>query len=369
MSAPVAVTHLVENLERGGLERVVIDLVGAQLELGYRCQVVCLFEQGALAQELVSRGVPVEACGKRTGADPRAVLRARGHLRRHRSSVLHTHNMAAHYHGIAAAIGLGVRRRINTRHGMGSIGAPGRRDWLFARTMRVTDAVVTVCEAARRDLLARGIAPGKLVVVPNGIRVEAFTPASDDARARLAARLGLRADSRLVGFVGRLNPAKDPATLIRAFARAAGDRPEAALVLTGDGPLRGALEEVARATGLANRIVFLGDRGDVRELLPAFELFALSSLTEGYSIALLEACASALPIVATAVGGNAEIVSEGVNGMLVPAGDEGRFAEALGTLLADPARSRRMGAAGREWVLEHGSLRRMAADYARLYEP
>lgn len=362
------VTHFVENLNRGGLERVVIDLIQAQLDLGYRCQVVCLFERGSLAGEVLERGIPVLACGKRRGLDVGAVLRARRFIRGHGTDVLHTHNMAAHYHGIAATIGLKLRRRINTRHGMGFLGKPGRRDWLYARTLPATDAVVTVCEAARRDLLARGIGPAeKLVVVPNGIRVDRFAAASEQSRARLVELLGVPTHTRLVGFVGRLNWAKDPATLIRAFAEVCKRLSDVMLVIVGDGQLREELLDVAQSEGVTDRVRFMGDRSDVSELLPGMSLFALSSLTEGYSIALLEACAAGLPIVATAVGGNAEIVRDGINGRIVAPSDCAALATAMHELLADPQRAQRMGHAGREWVLQRGSFRAMAADYAEIY--
>ena len=117
------------------------------------------------------------------------------------------------------------------------------------------------------------------------------------------------------------------------------------LALVGDGSLRNELERLAAEEGVGDRVVFLGDRSDVRNLLPGLDVFAMSSVSEGYSIALLEASAGALPIVATDVGGNAEIVSDGVSGRIVKPGDPTRFAEALENVLADPTRARAMGEA------------------------
>jgi glycosyltransferase involved in cell wall biosynthesis len=363
------VTHFVENLNRGGLERVVIDLIAAQRAMGHACEVICLFERGALAAELGDSGVQVRACGKRAGVDLGALRRARRLLRDAAPDVLHTHNMAAHYHAVAAGLGLPIRRIVNTRHGMGSVARLGRRDWLYARTMRRTHAVVAVCEAARRDLIARSRLPAaRLVVVPNGIRVERFQPASDEARRNLLSSLGFAATARPVGFVGRLNWAKDLGTLIRAFASVRNAQPDAVLVLVGDGEARGELEAQARASKAGDAIRFVGDRADVNALLAGFELFALSSITEGYSIALLEACGAALPIVATDVGGNAEIVRDGVNGRIVAAREPDALAAAVIALLAAPADARAMGLAGRRWVLESGSFEAMARAYERVYE-
>ena len=362
------IVHLVENLNRGGLERVVVDLARAQHAAGHECRVVCLYEHGLLADELASRGVGVHACGKRDGLDLRALREARRLLRDAGADVLHTHNTVTHYYGVAASLGLGIRRIVTTRHGMGSRDRISRREWLFNRSLRFTDRVVTVCEAARRDLVDRGVMrEAILAVVPNGIPVAAIAPSSEAARARLAAQLGVAPRTRLIGSVGRLNWAKDQATLIRAFGRVHAKYPDTALVLVGDGSLRGELEDLAAAEQAADAVHFLGDRDDVHELLGGLDAFALASITEGYSIALLEACAAGLPIVATRVGGNAEIVRDGERGLLVEPGDPVAFAERLERLLAEPAFARRLGRQGRAWAEVHGTTESMLEHYLRIY--
>lgn len=364
----VKITHFVENLNRGGLERVVLDLIRAQHEQGHACQVICLFERGTLADELRNIDVQVHACGKRSGFDFAAIGRARAILRRNCPSVLHTHNAVSHYHAVLAALGLPIGRIINTRHGMGGLRPSGRRDRLYRYSMRFTQVVATVCEAAKDDLIASGIVPvDKIVSVPNGIDVDGFLPATAHVRQRLAADLGFPADTRLIGSVGRLNWAKDQATLIRMFGKVASRVPGTALVLVGDGRLSGELAALADAEHVSNRVRFLGDRDDIPALLQGFTLFASSSITEGYSIAMMEACAAALPLIATRVGGNAEIVREGVNGCLVEAGDADALADSVVMLLDDASRAQAMGLAGRDWVVQHGSLRAMAARYAQVY--
>jgi sugar transferase (PEP-CTERM/EpsH1 system associated) len=364
----VKITHFVENLNRGGLERVVLDLIRAQHADGHDCQVICLFERGALADELADIDVPVHACGKKSGIDLAAVARARTLLRCNRPAVLHTHNVVSHYHAVLAALGLPIARVVNTRHGMGALRPGGRRDRLYRYSMRFTHVVVTVCEAAKDDLIASGIVPaGKIVSVPNGIDVDGFRPATAATRQRLAVELGFPADTRLIGSVGRLNWAKDQATLIRMFGKVVARVPRAALVLVGDGALSGELVALAEAEGIDDRVRFLGDRDDIPALLQGFTLFTSSSITEGYSIAMMEACAAALPVIATRVGGNAEIVREGINGRLVEAGDADALADTVAMLLDDESRAQAMGRAGREWVVQHGSLRAMAARYAQVY--
>ena len=367
-AATLDIAHVVENLERGGLERMAIDLVGAQHAAGHRCRVACLFEPGALAHELESQGIEVHACHKRSGFDAGAISRLRAWLRAVPGAVVHTHNANAHYHTVAAGLGLPLAKVINTRHGMGASRPGSRGEWLYRRTMARTDIVAAVCEAARARFAQQGVRPReRLLAVPNGIRVDAFSCASEERRAALRNVLGLAPDVRIVGTVGRLNPVKDQATLLRAFARVHAASAGAALVLVGDGALRAALEAQSAALGLGDAVRFLGDRSDVRQLLQGFDAFVLSSLSEGYSMALLEACASGLPIVATDVGGNREIVADGRNGLMVAPADEAALAEAMAALLSEPARAARMGQAGREWVLREASIATMAARYDALY--
>lgn len=362
------IVHVVENLDRGGLERTVVDLIASQREAGHQCRVICLFKLGLLARELLAAGVRVDACGKRSGLDLRALRRARALLRQSPDAVIHTHNAMAHYYAVVASMGLPVRCRINTRHGMGGRSHSGRQEWLYRQSMRATDYAVAVCEAARERFDEEGVRPRRgLLAVPNGIRLERFRAADAAARQALVAELGWPAGSRIIGTVGRLQPVKDHALLLRAFAKVRAQVPEAVLAIVGDGPLREALETQAAQAGLAEAVKFLGDRHDVPRLLAGVEVFALSSASEGYSIALLEACAAGLPIVATDVGGNREIVRDGVNGRLVPPADAAALATALIALLREDERAAGMGRAGRAWAQAEASFRTMAERYHGLY--
>lgn len=362
------ITHAVENLNRGGLERVVIDLASAQAAAGHDCQVVCLFEAGTLAPELTARGVRVIECGKRDGADARALLRLRQALAAQRPDVLHSHNDTPHYYAMLAALGLGLRRVVNTRHGMGAQDPASRREKLFRQSMRLADVSVAVSEAAGARLVHAGLVAGhKIRVVPNGIHPAPFRPCEPRLREQLATSLGLPPATRLVGFVGRLNWAKDLPTMIEAFAQVCARCDDVALVLVGEGEERARVESAIASAGIGERVFLLGDRTDVPALLSAFSIFAMSSVSEGYSIALLEACASALPIVATSVGGNPEIVADGVNGIVVPPSDPAALAAALVRLLEDPGLAARMGHAGRAWLLENATFDVMAARYLALY--
>jgi glycosyltransferase involved in cell wall biosynthesis len=170
-------------------------------------------------------------------------------------------------------------------------------------------------------------------------------------------------------LVARLAPEKDVETLLNATALAARERPDFRLEVAGDGPCRPALERAAADLGVAGRVRFLGEVRDVPALLARARLFALSSLTEGVSLTLLEAMSRGLPVAATRVGGNAEVVADGETGLLVPPGDPPALAAALLRLWADPAEAARLGRAGRRRVEAHFDVRGMVAAYEDLYRP
>lgn len=363
------IVHVVESLAVGGLERVVLSLASWQRHRGDTCRIVCLFHEGALAEEARAQGIEVLALNKTPGLDLRALRALRQTLRGARPDVLHTHNAVAHYYAAAAAIGLGISCVINTRHGMGAVRDSRRLDRLYRTALLGTDVAVSVCRAGQDRFVEAGVIPvAKAVVVPNGVVMAGIDARTVQFRARLLAELGRPATSLVLGTVGRLSPVKDHATLLRAVQQLRLSNRAVELVVVGDGETRTVLEAQARALKIDDCVHFLGMRQDVAQLLPAFDVFVLSSISEGYSLALVEAAAAALPIVATQVGGNADIVAEGRTGLLVPARDAEALAAAVARLADDAGMRQRMGDAGREWALRHGTIDAMGLAYLGLYQ-
>lgn len=205
--------------------------------------------------------------------------------------------------------------------------------------------------------------PAKVVTIWNGVDGGEFRPR---AAASARAALGVPEGGFHVGCVARLAPVKDHRTLLDAFARFRAGRPDAHLTLVGDGPERAALEARAARLELDGAVTFAGERPEVAPLLAAFDVFALSSLSEGISLTLLEAASAGLPIVATRVGGNEEVVLDAETGVLVPAADPAAFAAALAAVAARSDRAT-MGALGRARVERRFSVERMAQAYAKVY--
>lgn len=362
------IAHVVESLDIGGLEHVVVALAAAQGARGHEVRIVCLWRRGALAERAEAAGVPVECCEKKPGLDGQALRRMRTLLREFGADVLHTHNPMAHYYAVAAALGLGIPRVLNSRHGMGSGELSARREKLYRLALLATDHAVSVCDAARRRFVAHGVMPArKASVVRNGIDLSRFVPRNPDAGSTLRTALGLPDEVVLFGTVGRLNEAKQQDRLLTAVRTLVDLRVPAALVIVGDGERRAALEAQSDSLGLGECVRLLGARSDVPDLLAAMDVFVLPSRTEGYSLALVEASAAALPIIATDVGGNAEIVKDGVTGVIVPAGDDERLVNAMRELALDAPRRASLGSQARAWALREGSLDAMCDGYERLY--
>ena len=237
---------------------------------------------------------------------------------------------------------------------------------LRRQLLRRADAFVTLTQAIEAELAEFGLGRIPCHRIPNGVDLVAFAPATGEERRALRARLGLPEDRVLCAFVGRLTPQKDPALLLEAWDVVRFS--QAHLVLVGDGPLQRGLEACAASGPLAGQVTFAGATADVAPYLKAADLLVLPSRAEGMSNALLEAMACGLPIVATDLIGNREVMGgDGQAGWLVPPGDPAALAEAIGTLLRTPTLRQKLGEAARAIVAERFDIQRVVTQYLSLY--
>jgi glycosyltransferase involved in cell wall biosynthesis len=298
--------------------------------------------------------------------DPRLLGDMRRRLREHGCDLIHTHDFKTDFWGLVLARttpGLGL---MATAHGWSNPLARSHRFFnaLDRRVLRAFPLVIAVSETTGEKLRGMGIRPERIEVLPNGIDLEAWSP-----RPRPdPLPPGLPAGGRFVGTVGRLSIDKAVDTLIEAFGALVPRFENLHLVLVGDGPERPRLEALATARGVAGRVLFLGHRTDLRELYAAFDLFALSSRTEGMPNTLLEAMAMARPVVATPVGGVGEVVRDRQEALLVPPGRSAPLAEAMAEVLDNDVLAASLARAGRRRVESSFSFTGRLARLETLYE-
>lgn len=360
----MAVTHVVQNLAIGGLERVVLNLAVHADRGRFHPDIVCLGPGGPLVEQARDAGVAVSVMGKAAGFRPGAVLALARRFRKRGVDVIHCHNAAPLVYGALAAR-LSGAAVVYTAHGMKTSGA---RQPVKLDRFGLVDEFVTVSDDARRIAIeTAGADPARVRTIVNGVDTRAYRCAEPKERAHTLNTLGLREDAFVFGIVARLSPAKDHANLLRAFAGLAAVDTRVRLVVVGDGELRADLLQLVRELGVKDRVVLTGSREDIATLLGAFDCFVLSSYTEGLAMTLLEAMAAELPLVATRVGGNAEVVVDGETGIVVPARDTARLSEAMQWMSTHPAEARAMGARGRERAQARFSVEAMVSAYQDAY--
>lgn len=358
------VLQVVLSLAPGGTERLVIE-ISKRIHPALHTTVCCLDEPGAWASELEEAGIEVIALRRRPGFHPSLGRRIGDVAEASGATVLHCHHYSPFVYGCLAGLTRPGLRLVYTEHGRLSDAPTSSKRKLVNRLLVRCPADIAVVSQELRDYLAMGGFPADRVnVIYNGIEPGPEPKATDRHRARGA--LGLPASAVVFGTVARLDPVKDLITLIEAFEIAHLNVPNSVLVIVGNGSERAALEARARALGISSHVRLVGMRSDVRALLPAFDAYVNSSISEGVSLTILEAMAAGLPVVATRVGGTPEVVIDGT-GVLVPP----RHPAALASALVELARSSEcgidMGRAGRRRVLTTFSLDRMVDDYVRAY--
>ncbi|MEE2702457.1 MAG: glycosyltransferase [Myxococcota bacterium] len=355
---------LITGLERGGAEVQVCALAGELSRRGWKVSVISMRKAGPLAARLRACGIAVADLGMSPGRPS-----LRGFLAYHRAvsrfgpELIHSHLVHANLLARAGRA-LGLRTPlINSAHGEPE--AVRWFGWAYRYSDRWCDRFHAVSERALAAFRRDGwVSAEKLFSLPNGVVCD--REPSPDVRARIRNALGL-ADRFTFLHAGRLDAEKDQQTLLRGFAAVRGDRP-AQLLIAGDGPLRGQLEALCRELEPSNPVVFLGARDDVPDLLAAADAFVLSSVTEGLPVALLEAGAAGLPVVATEVGDVPRLLVPGCSAGLVPAGDPAALGRELEGLLAlAPAERERLGQALRARVHEHFSLGRIVDRWEDVY--
>lgn len=357
------ILHIIPTLDRSGAEKQLTLLASRLPRSELDIHVCVLTRTGPYEQPLRAADVPVTIIGKSSKLDPAAFWRLKRHIADLRPDLVHTWLFAANSYGRAAALAAGVRRMIASERCVD----PWKvwHDLAIDRWLaRRTDRIVVNSAGIRDFYRAHGIPAEKFLVIPNGIDPP---PPSDMTRCDLLAELGLPSGARLIGAVGRLWPQKRVKDLIWAADLLKVIRDDVHLLIVGDGPHRQRLEQYQRQVRIEDKVHFLGHRGDVARLMPHFDLLWLGSEYEGLPNVLMEAMMAGVPVVATDIPGNCELVVPGETGYLVPIGDRAAIARQAQKLLENSELAKRLGEAGRRRMLAEFSVEKMVERHRQLY--
>ena len=371
VQAPLIV-HLIHQLGVGGLENGLINLINQMPPERYRHAIVCLKDFSSICERIKVPGVQIISLNKHEGKDWRHYLRLYRTLKQLHPTLIHTRNLASLEGQLLAAVA-GIKLRVHSEHGRDTLEAAGKntKQTLLRQLLR---PFVGHFIAVSRDLQhwlidSIGASPERVTQINNGVDSLQFHP-----RLGPAAAVGpphfLCEDAFVIGSVGRMVALKDFTSLVRAFVLLAADGrwPRLRLMILGDGPCRGPCLALLQEAGLSDQAWLPGAREDIAQLMRSMDLFVLPSLTEGSSNTILEAMASGLPVVATAVGGNVALVQPGKTGTLVAPMAPELLAGAIAEYCRTPSMAERHGARARREVLSRYSLPAMADGYLAVYD-
>jgi glycosyltransferase involved in cell wall biosynthesis len=363
--ASLSIEMVLPSLATGGMEMMARDLALGLAARRHRVGITCLEEEGELAAALRDSGVSVSlvACpGVRPNFFPHAKLSA--HVAARGCNVVHAHN-GVWAKAALASCSVRVPAMVSTLHGF-AYGEGWQSEPLRWWGALHADVVVAVSASLRRHLVQRTRIPAsKVTVLANGIDTARFAPGRRSGTIR--SRFGIAPRAPLIGCVARLDPIKNHALLLASLKLVLQSLPHTRLLLAGEGPLRLQLGALVAEMGLSRSVIFAGAFADTAPLYRDLDVFVLPSLSEGTSISVLEAMASGVPVVATAVGGTPDLLADGACGLLVPSGAAAAMASAIIRLLRDSELRSQLAANGRERVTSTFSLLAMVTAYEELY--
>jgi sugar transferase (PEP-CTERM/EpsH1 system associated) len=371
---PPLVAHIIHRLAVGGLENGLVNLVNSIPADRYRHVIISLTDATDFRDRIHRANVPVIALHKTPGRGVGIHLRLWRLLRGLRPDIVHTRNLPTLEHAVTAAAA-GVPARVHGEHGRDVYDLDGT-NVKYNVLRRVVKPFIHHYIAVSRELeewLIRTVGAKSDCVtrICNGVDADQFRPRCGPRRA-IGPSGFLPPGTLVIGSVGRMEPVKDPLTLVRAFIHILVNQPDARkrvrLVMIGTGSLYDDARELLHAAGADTLAWLPGERDDISDLMRFFDVFVLPSLREGISNTILEAMASGLPIVATSVGGNPELVEEGQTGMLVPTRDPGALAGAINRYTLEPTLRKSHGQSGRRKAETAYSMTAMIDRYLSVYD-
>ena len=374
-ASPRLIAHVIHRLDFGGLENGLVNLINRIPQDQYKHAIICMTDYSEFSKRITNPAVSLHALHKADGKGLSIYFRLWRLLRQLKPDIVHTRNLSALEAGVVAWAA-GVPGRVHGEHGRDSYDIDGtNKKYLLLRRLcqPFMQRYIPLSKDLEGWLKTSVIIPEKKMrQIYNGVDSERFCVYAQGQSRPLPDQAQANAKQLVVGTVGRIQEVKDQLTLAKAVANLVASnkayRDQLKLVIVGDGPMMADLEALVQEKGIADITWLSGARNDIPELMQAMGLFVLPSKAEGISNTILEAMATGLPIVATAVGGNPELVVDGETGSLVPAQDPKAMADAIECYINDPAMLKRHGAAGRKRVEASFSMDAMMNNYLAVYD-
>jgi glycosyltransferase involved in cell wall biosynthesis len=359
---------MVEDLQIGGIEKVIASIVIGLDRTKFLPEVWCLAKGGAIAVDLAQNDIPIRILGMMNYHNPLAILKLARLLREVPPEILHTHGYFAGTFGRLAAFFASVPVTITHVHSTYT-GYLRRHLWMEKFLSFFTDQIICISEAVRNFVVeTEGVQKGKTCVIHNGVDLSFAVSTGRDRRA-VRSLLKIQEDEVVLACVASLTPVKGHAVLLDAFHKALEDGLKGKLLLIGSGPLKQELEKQAETLGISSRVIFAGERWDVADLLHGSQIVVLSSVErEGLGISLIEAMVAGLPLIGSKLGGIPEVIEDRVNGLLVTPGSSVELASAMITLGLDSALRKQMGEMGKKRYQESFTLPEMLRKIETLYD-
>ncbi len=362
----IRILHVLDTLNIGGLENGVINLINNSDPSKFEHHVCCLRHAGPMTERLNQPNIEIFSINK-SPKDYLLAFRLAKRIRRLRPQIVHARNWGT-IDAVIAAKMAGSPCILYSEHGREASdvqGTSSRRNYLRRFLLRHVHHIVTVSDDIRQWLIDKvALPPLSISTIRNGVDTDIFCPAEDKKTAKR--NLGFEPETILIGAVGRLDPVKNYHMLLKALELQKSSPGEFAVAVVGDGPQRADLEQFAVSHGLKHTH-FLGTKSDIPRYLQAFDIFVQTSLAEGISNSILEAMACGLPIIATRVGGNSEILEDNRTATLVAPDDAMELARQIQSYVTDDEKRARIGRAARQSCVSNFSLRSMVSAYEALY--
>ncbi|MEI8570899.1 TIGR03088 family PEP-CTERM/XrtA system glycosyltransferase [Methylomonas sp. LW13] len=371
---PPLIVHIIYRLGIGGLENGLVNIINNLPEDSYRHAIICLADSTEFSQRIKRQDVIVHQLHKRPGQDWASFYAVYRLLKQWQPAIVHTRNLAAIEYQICALLA-GVPYRVHGEHGWDVFDPDGsnvKYQWLRRGLGLIIHRFIPLSQHLQNYLLNRvGISSDKITRICNGVDTKTFYPRAGSRPIPDGCSLNLH-EKLVIGTVGRMHGVKDQLTLVRAFIDACQQSPEfaqiARLLLIGDGPLRAEALDLLSAASLIDKAWLPGERDDIPQILRSLDIFVLPSKAEGISNTILEAMASGLPVIATRVGGNPELVLDGKTGCLVEKEDVKGMSSAMRELVLDDGKRRHLGEASLQRIQAEFSIDSMVNRYRQVYD-